>query len=262
MSVRFPLFARLFNGRKTFPARRQSRPRHSLRLSAAPYRLESRAMMSCDGLPDGDPCCMECEPGGGGDSPANTPPAVVGLDFVTWNEDDYSMPIDASQAFQDAEDWSDQLSYSIVDAGDPNLVGNVSLDPTGQIVIQGVANAFGFGSITIRCTDSGGQWADAVLTFEILAVNDPPAIESFSARFVDGAWELFGTVSDVDGDLAGTTILFGGELGTCFVSAEVQADGTFVARQASPQTIYGEITAQALDAGYMYSDVAWYYIPV
>jgi hypothetical protein len=81
-----------------------------------------------------------------------------------------------------------------------------------------------------------------------------------AARFIDGAWEVYGTVSDVDDAVEGDMVVFGGDLGAYFLGVEVQADGTFASRQTSSDQISGIVSAQTKDLNGLGSNVAQYYI--
>jgi hypothetical protein len=184
----------------------------------------------------------------------NEQPTTSGFGFVTFDEDTISAPIDLYAAFDDVEDSDAELSYSI-DGVDSSLVKSVNIDSAGQLTIEGAENAFGSGSITIRATDSGGLWEEAVLSFEILPVNDAPII-ALAVTFIDGEWELSGTVSDVDDEVVGDIVTFGGELGAYFSDVEVQEDGTFVIRTTLPENSSGTVTAQTEDGQGLASNIA------
>lgn len=237
MSFRLPVVSRFFSTFKPAKSAPRRRARHSISLGEHAHLLEARRMMS-----------------------GNQPPAAVALDDVVFDEDSQTDPIDVARAFSDPDNWGDELTFSITNH-DPDLV-TFSHDGTGQVMLYGVKDAFGVGSLTIRATDPSGAWAETVLTFEILPVNDPPMIVGFAASLTAGVWALYGTVVDVDDDVEGFVVEFGGQLGQYFTSVTVDADGSFRTATAVVGTSEGTVTAITEDPLGLESNLAMALVPV
>ncbi|MEW4487152.1 hypothetical protein AB1L42_03675 [Thalassoglobus sp. JC818] len=105
----------------------------------------------------------------------NQPPVVVGtLQDVNVDEDAEDVVIDLSGLFSDAED----AILSITIEGNTNS-GLVSTSIVGEeLRLQFAENGFGDAQVTIRATDSQGDFVEHVLNVVVNSVNDPPVVQS------------------------------------------------------------------------------------
>lgn len=158
----------------------------------------------------------------------NAAPTTTGLSDVSVDEDASDTVIDLWSAFDDAEDGASNLSYSIVGNSDPSLFSSVSIDANGQLTLAYAANAWGWSTLTVRATDSGGLSIETELGVGVDAVNDAPIVSGFTVNQVTSdSWIVSGHVSDVDDDVTGWSVYFGGVLMPFSVSASVDSWGDF-----------------------------------
>ena len=114
-------------------------------------------------------------------SNSNDPPTTTGIDNVSALED--SAPVSRSlfAAFNDMEDGSSGLTYTVESVSNAGLfaASSPSIDPVaGTLTLTFAPNAFGTSTVAIRATDSGGLFVTATFSVTLTSVNDAP---SFSA---------------------------------------------------------------------------------
>jgi len=91
--------------------------------------------------------------------------------------------------------------------------------------------------------------------------NTPPVISGFSCiKGLGDYWTMSGTVADVDDDVEGMTVDFGGVLSGYSVSASVQSDGSFEVTEELVGLSTGTATAQTEDDDGADSNLATYQI--
>jgi len=197
-------------------------------------------------------------------SPAGTSndAPTAALDPVSFNEDAAAQTISLWDAFQDAEDDDDDLTYQVLSNTNPSLFAEININvENGELVLHSADNAFGMADIVIRTTDSNGLYVDAQLQVNVGAVNDAPVISNFSAiTEVLDIWILTGNVSDVDGNPEGWTVNFYGVLEG--YTAIVASDGSFELIVQLDPYIYGETWVQVADTHGSLSNTPIRYIGV
>ncbi|MCC6573361.1 MAG: hypothetical protein IT462_06165 [Planctomycetes bacterium] len=150
---------------------------------------------------------------------ANEPPIVWGISAISVDEDDPDVLVDfdANGAFSDSTD-GDNLAYTVENNSAPGLI---TATFSGAVLTISLApDAEGDAMLTIRATDSGGKWAEALLQVTITGVNDAPVITPGAPQLTDvledatnppgnTVAEIVGaTISDVDaGALQGIAII-------------------------------------------------------
>ncbi|MCX7429097.1 MAG: hypothetical protein NTW96_26165 [Planctomycetia bacterium] len=203
-----------------------------------------------DLLPVGDPEGM-----------GNDAPTTTGFDDMMVARNAVDVVLSLWDAFDDAEDNDDELSYSVVENTNPDLFDSVSIDDqTGELTLDFAPSISGLSVITIRAVDLGGLIAD---TQFLVRMNDAPVISNFYGLDLGGdTWRFQGTVTDVDDDVEGMQVVLGGILDGYDLTATVLSNGTFSVTASLPDLISGFATAQTEDWWGAASNVADTYVLV
>jgi hypothetical protein len=132
---------------------------------------------------------------------ANTAPVSRGIANVTANEDGPATTINLWAAFDDAEDRDPKLKFVVAGNTNPTLVLTSINALTGQLVLNYRANQNGVAQLLVRCTDTGGQSAQASFRVTVNAVPDAPTLSPIPVQQakVDLVFTL--NVKGQDGDL-------------------------------------------------------------
>ena len=154
------------------------------------------------------------------------------------------------------------VTYEIIDNSNSALFDSTDIDGVaGELTLDFAADAFGSADLTIRATDTSGLIVDTFFTVDVAAVNDAPVISDFDyTQNFDGSFTFSGTVTDVDDDVQGMIVDFGGILASYGVTATVLANGTFSLTQQFPGLQSGYATAQTEDDGGAESNLATVYV--
>ena len=113
--------------------------------------------------------------------------------------------------------------------------------------------------LTVRATDTDGNYCETTFTVTVYPVNDPPEITGFTHQVAVGYYQFYGTVSDVDDNVTGMTVTFGGVLEPYNLTATVNSDGSFyLAGYFSFNS--GDATVYATDDSGDDSDIVWQYV--
>ncbi|NLE38581.1 MAG: hypothetical protein GX621_11200 [Pirellulaceae bacterium] len=203
-------------------------------------------------LPAGNPAGM-----------TNDAPTTTGFAEVNVDEDAADVVLSLFDAFDDAEDEVENLAYSVVDNTNPALFSSVGVDTlNGQLTLAFAQNAFGSAELTVRAMDSGGLFVDTILSVIVAPVNDAPVITNFHVTEWQGCWVLSGNVTDVDDDLEGMVVTFGGILAGRNVETPVNGNGTFLIETDLEGVPSGLVSAQTVDPHGAPSNVAWCFVLV
>lgn len=203
-------------------------------------------------LPTGDPAGM-----------TNDAPTTAGFAEVNVDEDAADVVLSLFNAFNDAEDYVENLAYSLIDNTNWALFANVVVDPINdQLTLSFAQNAFGSAELTVRAMDSGGLFVDTVLSVVVASVNDAPVIANFFATEWQGHWTLSGNVTDVDDDVEGMVVTFGGVLAGQDVEAVVNGNGAFLIEADLEGVPSGPVTAQTEDPHGALSNMASVFVLV
>ncbi len=109
----------------------------------------------------------------------NTAPSSQGIPGVVVNEDASSYQLTLSNYFNDAEDGSSSLLYSVVSRSNPQLVSEAAITSNSAVLrLVFGSNQNGSSTVRVRARDSGGLIGEAVVNVTVNPVNDAP---SFSA---------------------------------------------------------------------------------
>lgn len=193
----------------------------------------------------------------------NDPPTTSGISDVSVDEDAANEVISLHDAFDDLEDLDEDLTYQVVGNSNSELFDSVDLDGYGGLALDFAADAYGEGDLTVRATDTDGAWVETTFSVEVEPVNDAPVMPDFGGS--EGPldfWTFSGTVTDVDDDVEGMIVVFGGVLAEFNVTATVEADGTFSLTDMFPGIQSGTATAQTEDPDGLTSELAMYEIYV
>ncbi len=109
-------------------------------------------------------------------NPINDRPTTSGIGDQTDFEDTASRVINLTSAFDDVEDPDANLTFTEIDVDNPALFsGNILNQAAGTYTINYVPDANGTSNITIRATDTGGEFVDEMFQVNLLSVNDEPS---------------------------------------------------------------------------------------
>jgi hypothetical protein len=201
--------------------------------------------------------------GGGYGGGADLPPTTSGIPDVYVDEDAADVVIQLYDSFDDSEDGSYGLVYSIAGNTNSSLFDSVGIEGYGGLVLDFAPDAFGEATLTIRATDTANQSVETSFTVHVAPVNEPPVISGFTAILELGdLWTFEGTVTDVDDPVEGMVVNFGGVLASFNVTATVEADGTFSLTREFLGLQSGTASAQTQDPHGAYSNEACYVITV
>ncbi len=93
--------------------------------------------------------------------PVNDRPTTTGFTNIVVNEDSPATVIDLFDAFDDLEDADSDLTFSITQNTNPQLFSSIVIDAVqGTLTFHYAANAHGSSEITIRATDTEGQYVE------------------------------------------------------------------------------------------------------
>ncbi|GAB1542225.1 hypothetical protein NUACC21_48990 [Scytonema sp. NUACC21] len=138
----------------------------------------------------------------------NTPPSTIGIDNTTVTENAPNANIDIFAAFEDAEESDTALTYSIEGNTNNGLFDSVTIDGvTGTLTLDYAANSQGIADLTIRATDSEGEFVDTTFSVSVITASNSKDIllGSNGNDYLDGGNgedEIFG--------LGGSDTLIGG----------------------------------------------------
>lgn len=192
----------------------------------------------------------------------NAAPTTSGITDVTVDEDADNEIIALYGSFDDVEDEDDDLEFEVVTNTNPSVVSlNSGPIENGNLELSFEGDGYGTADLTVRATDTGGLWVETTFTVTVNPVNDAPVISDFSCSqvFAD-YWTLSGTVTDVDDDVEGMVVDFGGVFSSYGVSATVQADGSFSLTHEFIGLGTGWATAQTEDDDDASSNLAMYFV--
>jgi len=131
---------------------------------------------------------------------ANEAPTTTDLADVTVDEDAVDTVINLFSAFDDVEDEDSALTYSIESNTNAGLFNATTIDGVaGTLTLDYAADQNGTADITVRATDTGGEWVESSFTVTIDAVNDAPTASAtaIDPTYTEGniAVDLFSTVT-------------------------------------------------------------------
>jgi hypothetical protein len=200
-------------------------------------------------LPSGNPVGM-----------TDDAPTTSGIPDVSVNENAPDEYVPLLWYFDDAEQSSGTLAYSVVGNTNPSLFTSLTIDSYGGLTLDFAPDTHGDAVLTIQATDNAGL---IVTTTLVVHVNAAPVIANFTVTYVTGyTWTLQGTVSDADDAVSGLVVTFGGVFAGYSATATVQADGTFSLTQEFVGLQSGTATAQTQDAHGAVSNLATYEVTV
>jgi len=100
-------------------------------------------------------------------SPVNDQPTTSGFDSIQFvNGEREQSQIDLSAGFNDVEDGRD-LSYSVIDNSNADLVTVAAVDDSGRLILNYSAPGSGNANIVLRATDSDGAFVETTLLVQI-----------------------------------------------------------------------------------------------
>ena len=101
----------------------------------------------------------------------DAPPTTTGVPDLTVAEDAANSSVNLRSSFNDREDGPAGLVYTVVGNTNPSLFAAASMDAaTDLLALNYAEDASGVATITIRATDSQGQFVDDTFTVNVLSV--------------------------------------------------------------------------------------------
>ena len=186
----------------------------------------------------------------------NDTPTSTGLADVTVDEDVADSVINLFAAFTDIEDLDRDLVYSIENNTNTSLFTTSTLDAAANTLTLNYApNKNGSSDITIRATDSGGEFVETTFTVTVNAVNDSPTSSGLANITVskdapDSVIDLltaFTDEEDLDTDLIYT--IQSNTNTSLFTTSTVDAAANTLTLNYAPNQIgSSEITLRATDS--------------
>ena len=187
----------------------------------------------------------------------NDPPIFTGLPDRTLNED--STWDNAINLWNYASDETPDADLLFTITGNTNASCGVSIDSNRYIDINPAANWNGYSDVTVRCTDTGGLWAEDTFRITALPVNDPPTLAYLPDRLVgknssvNNAIDLWPCADDeetADWNLVYT--ITGNTDPNCGVS--IDASDFVDINPAANWTGYSDVTIRATDEGGLWAE--------
>lgn len=197
-------------------------------------------------LPTGDPVGM-----------TDDAPTTAGFADVNVDEDAADVVLSLFNAFDDAEDDDDDLTYQIIDNTNPDLFDSVDIDDiNGELTLDFAFDEFGEALLTVRAIDSNGLFIDTTIAVNAASTNQAPVITNFVV-LNEGfdIWTIEGHVTDVDDNVEGMIITIGGILAEYNLTATVAANGSFSITQELVGVTTGTASAQTEDDEGAKSDI-------
>ena len=190
-------------------------------------------------------------------TPVNDQPTTGGIGNVNVNEDTAPSVVDLFAAFADVEDADPALTYTITGNTNPSLFSATAIDgAAGTLTLGYAANANGTSDITVRATDTGGQFVEATLTIAVNPVNDQPTTGGVANVTVNedaapSVIDLFAAFADVEDADAGLTYSVTGNTNPGLFSATTVdgVAGTLTLSYAANANGTSDLTVRATDPG-------------
>ncbi len=185
----------------------------------------------------------------------NDPPTTTGIAGVMVDEDAPDTVIDLFAAFDDAEDPDTALTYSITSNTNAALFNATTIDGVaGTLTLDYAANQNGTADITVRATDTSGDFVECTFTMTVNPINDPPTTSGIADVTVDEdaadtVIDLFAAFADIeDADPALTYSITGNTNAALFNATTIDGvAGTLTLDYAANQNGTADITVRATD---------------
>ncbi len=186
---------------------------------------------------------------------SNTTPTTSGIGDVNVTEDDPDAVVDLFAAFNDSEDSDANLTYSVVGNTNPALFASLAIDGVaGTLTLSLAGNAYGTAVITVRATDSGGEYVETSFTVNVAAYNDTPTTSGIADVAVvedagNSVIDLFDAFADVEDTDAALTYTITGNSNPALFSAVIidGAAGTLTLAYAANAYGSSQIRVRATD---------------
>ena len=134
----------------------------------------------------------------------NDTPTTSGIADIIVAEDAADSVVDLFAAFADVEDLDSALTYTITNNTNPGLFTATTIDGgAGSLTLDYAADQNGSSDITVRATDTGGEFVETTFTVTVNAVNDTPTTSGIADIVVaedaaDSVVDLFAAFADVE----------------------------------------------------------------
>jgi Ca2+-binding RTX toxin-like protein len=138
----------------------------------------------------------------------NTPPFAIGIADITVTKNAPNSTVDLFAAFEDTQESDTTLTYSIEANTNNGLFDSVTIDGvTGTLTLDYAANTQGSADLTIRATDSGGQFVNTTFTVSVITASNANDVlfGSYGNDYLDG-----GSGNDEIFGLEGNDLIVGG----------------------------------------------------
>ncbi len=141
-------------------------------------------------------------------TPLNDAPTTTGLADISVTEDAADSVINLASVFNDADNLSSTLIYTIEGNSDPALVTAGLNAAADTLILSYAQNQSGSAEISIRATDASGSSIDTTFTVTVNSANDAPRISATSATSVLEQTTAVSTVTATDIDTPENNLSF------------------------------------------------------
>jgi hypothetical protein len=116
----------------------------------------------------------------------NDVPTTVGIADVAVNEDGAPSVVDLFAAFADVEDADAALTYTVTGNTNPGLFSATTINGVaGTLTLGYAANANGASDVTVRATDTNGDFVETTFAVTVTPVNDMPTFSTLGNQSVN-----------------------------------------------------------------------------
>ena len=158
--------------------------------------------------------------------PVNDTPTTSGIVDVTVDEDAGDTVIDLFAAFADTEDLDADLVYTVESNTNTGLFTATPIDgAAGTLTLDYAANQNGTATITVRVTDSGGEWVEDSFVVTVTAVADLTAVDDSFTTAEDTA--LVDSVATNDSTTSGGSLSYAVDTDVTSGTLVLNNDGSF-----------------------------------
>ena len=166
----------------------------------------------------------------------NERPTATLLPILLVNEDAANQVVNLRLIFEDAEDADNALIYTVENVNNPTLFDGVSISPSDRLILDFAADQNGSALITVRATDSGGEFAETTFRVTVRPVNDDPFVDNPVGNVTvdedapNSVFDLSNIFDDVDIVTNGDTLTYSvtSNSNTTLVDVSINAKGSLI----------------------------------
>lgn len=199
----------------------------------------------------------------------NTTPATSGITDVTATESDPPLTLDLTTAFNDAEDASAALVYTVLSNTDPTIAASSVSNITDLLTLTFTPGNTGSTTLTVRAQDSGGLSVTTSFTVTVNSAAPPPPPATGDDD--DGDSGDTGSNTTYTGDegddftvldVTGRTVYYNGDDGTIVVFigtdsvGQVISGGRLVVNDDGTYNVFNSLGDAVIDRAFVLTALA------